>query len=139
MATTTTAVPGTLSPAAKTLDEEKARRERTVWVLLGSATQSAMQHGMTIQAEQRLFQALCNQDLALTASTLANTAGLMGVLALFVNQVGGKLSDAVGRKPLLLVGPIGNIAAGFLTFSFPQLKWLLILCRLLKHVGTTFS
>ena len=43
---------------------------------------------------------------------LANSQGLVGVLSLLFNQVGGRLTDATGRKAGLLVGPLLNVVLG---------------------------
>jgi len=60
-------------------------------------------------------------------------------LALIWNQFGGKLSDAIGRKPGLLVGPVGNVLLGALVFANPGSKLILIFQRILRMVITTFS
>ena len=54
----------------------------------------------TIQCDVDLFSAACGGDAGMTARSLAAVSGFMGVLGLFVNQIGGKLSDSIGRKPL---------------------------------------
>lgn len=57
-------------------------------------------------------QELAGGDLGRTASILANTQGLVGVIGVLINQIGGKFSDAMGRKPFLMVGPAANILFG---------------------------
>ncbi len=70
---------------------------------------------------------------------LASTQGLVGILSLFVNQLGGKISDSKGRKTFLLIGPIGNVICGSLVFKNFENRSLVVACRVIRLLITTFS
>ena len=63
-----------------------------------------------------LIRSLCGGDIPRAALLLGNTQAITGVLALFINQFGGKLSDALGRRSFMLIGPIGNVIVGSIVF-----------------------
>lgn len=123
--------------------EEAERRatvvRRKVRVVCLSSFLSLCQHIMVVQTEPRLVLDLCKGDQAAAARLLGNTSGIVGLLSLFLNQVGGKLSDAVGRKPGFLVGPMTNVVLGWLVFKNSSNRALVIACRILRLVCTTFS
>ena len=96
-----------------------------------------------LQAEPLMMVALCGGDVARSAVLLSSTASASGLISLFVNQAGGRLSDAVGRKPLFFLGPAFSLLQGVLIFldagrSNPSLT-LLIVCRTLRLCLGTFS
>lgn len=122
---------------AEDLTDEKRKKMATtinVHVFL-----SICQHVITLQSEVMLVRELCKDDVAATAQMLSNSSGLIGLLSLFVNQAGGKLSDSTGRKPYLLLGPLGNVIWGLLVCSYPQSKAVVLFCRIARSVLTTFS
>ena len=91
---------------------------------------SVCQHVMPLQSEPMLMNMLYKGNVSKSARALANSQGAVGILALIWNQFGGKLTDAVGRKPGLLVGPLGNIILGAVVFLKPTSPLLVILCRI---------
>ena len=94
----------------------------------------------TIQCDVDLFSAACGGDAGKTARSLAAVSGFMGVLGLFVNQIGGKLSDSIGRKPLFLLGPIVNTLCNFANFKVGSRSLpLLIATKTLRLTFNTFS
>ena len=58
-----------------------------------------------LQAEPVLMAQLVGGDVARSAIMLSSTSTISGLLGLLVNQVGGRLSDKVGRKALFFAGP----------------------------------
>jgi hypothetical protein len=84
-------------------------------------------------------QRLSGGDPASAARLLANTSGLIGLFGLLVNQAGGKISDSVGRKLFFLAGPATNVATQSLVATFSGNRQLVLFCRVLKGVMTTFS
>ena len=78
-------------------------------------------------------------DLARTTSLLANTQGVVGVASIFVNQLGGRLSDTFGRRSFFLLGPLMNVANGLFIFSRASSQrnsaMLLMASRLFKMVS----
>lgn len=55
-----------------------------------------------------------------TTQMLGITTALSNLLSIVFNQIGGVMSDKVGRKVGLLVGPLGNIIIGALVYSKPS-------------------
>ena len=56
-----------------------------------------------------------------------------------MNQLGGKLSDCLGRRAFFLVGPLVNSCIGALVYTNPNSLPLLVATRVLKISMTTFS
>lgn len=118
------------------LEEKRQKLSKAVGIHVFLAV---CQHVITLQSEPMLVRELCQGDLATTARLLSNTSGLVGVLGLFVNQAGGKLSDSLGRKTFLMTGPLLNILWGMLVYTNPTNKAVVLACRVLRSVFTTFS
>lgn len=73
----------------------------------------------------------------------AFTIGLLGAAYPVMQLVGapflGRLSDRLGRKPVLLVSQMGTLA-GFLLLGFANALWLLFLSRLIDGIsGANFA
>ena len=58
-----------------------------------------------LHTEPVLIRRLVGRRPSRAARVMANTSGLIGLLGLVVNQLGGKLSDQLGRRPFFAVGP----------------------------------
>ena len=86
-----------------------------------------------------LIRMLCNGDIPRASLLLGNTQAITGVLALFLNQFGGKLSDALGRRAFMLIGPVGNMIVGSIVFMNHTNLPLVLVCRVIKQMITTFS
>jgi MFS family permease len=96
-----------------------------------------------LQAEPLLIRDLCGGDIVRSALLLSSTSTISGLISIFVNQVGGRLSDTIGRKLLFLVGPAFSLIQGVLIFlnsasANPSLSLLLVL-RTLRMCFGTFS
>ena len=63
--------------------------------------------------------------------------GLVGIAAIFVNQLGGRWSDSVGRRLFFLLGPLMNVANGLVMFRNTGSANLLMVSRVFKMVFTT--
>ena len=101
-------------------EEEEARerrRKRIVNAVCVSQFFSVLQHISNLQTEPVMLRELVGGDLARTTSLLANTQGVVGVASIFVNQLGGRLSDTFGRRSFFLLGPLMNVANGLFIFS----------------------
>lgn len=120
-------------------ESEDARRKRLVKIINVSVFMSVCQHVITLQSEPMLVRELCNGSVSQAVRLLANTQGAVGLLGLFLNQAGGKLSDAIGRKPGLMLAPLGNLFIGQLVFNNPTNKLLVLACRIARMALTTFS
>mmetsp|Transcript_59932 Transcript_59932/g.154253 ORF Transcript_59932/g.154253 Transcript_59932/m.154253 type:complete len:449 (-) Transcript_59932:108-1454(-) len=118
---------------------EEARKNKVLNVISLHVFQSVCQHVITLQSEPMLVRELCGGDVAETAKLLSNTSGLVGLLGLFINQAGGKISDTTGRKMHLLAGPLSNILWGILVFNRPTHRNTVLFCRIMRMILTTFS
>jgi len=120
-------------------DNEKESKDRKIRALKMSCFQAVIQHCCILQAEATLVNQLANGNSTDMAKMLGNTAGAVGILGLFVNQFGGKLSDQIGRRPGLLIGPLVNFISGMLIVGNPRNKSIVLACRMLRLIFTTFS
>ena len=73
------------------------------------------------------------------AKIMANTSGIVGVLGLVINQYGGKMSDLFGRHAFWFVGPLTSILSGLMVHTFSHNLFVVMACRILRLVTTTFS
>ena len=121
---------GTTRAAAAATARATARTARIIKIICTSAFLSVLQHVIQLQAEPLLIKKLCaaasaaamkittNQIKTTTdpvssaAKIMANTSGIVGILGLVINQLGGNLSDALGRQFFWYVGPIASIICG---------------------------
>lgn len=126
---------------AKEEDEELKLRlaKRRVNLICMSSFLSLCQHIMPVQTEPRLVLELCKGNQAAAARLLGNTSGLVGLLSLFINQAGGRISDIIGRKPGFLLGPVSNILLGTLVYKNSSNAAFVVVCRMLRLILTTFS
>mmetsp|Transcript_6599 Transcript_6599/g.14351 ORF Transcript_6599/g.14351 Transcript_6599/m.14351 type:complete len:449 (-) Transcript_6599:59-1405(-) len=120
-------------------DAEKANRRKVINILFASAYLSVAQHVITLQSEFMLVKDMVGGDVSTAARLLANTQGLVGLLGIIANQAGGRFSDSLGRKPMLMLGPLANILFGFLIFRFPKARGVVLPVRVLRMILTTFS
>ena len=116
--------------------------KKVIGAVCTSAFLSVLQHVIQLQAEPLLIKRLCKRTpdpVASAARIMANTSGIVGLLGLVVNQFGGKLSDALGRKQFWYVGPFTSIVTGLIVRSFSNNLTIVAACRCLRLVATTFS
>ena len=100
-------MPGAQSKqAAEVVDAERrqALKKSQLAPMLLHNFQGVVQHLITLQTEPMLMREVCNGNVAEASRLLGTSSGLVGVLGLLVNQVGGKLSDSFGRKRFFLLG-----------------------------------
>jgi hypothetical protein len=119
-------------------NDEKLKT-RTMYAVCFSIFLSVLQHVIQLQAEPLLIRRLVNNNPVVTAQVMANTSGLIGILGLLVNQIGGKLSDALGRKYFYLVGPFTSFVCGLLVNSFSNSFSVVTICRVLRTLMNGFS
>eukprot|EP00927_Polykrikos_kofoidii_P072320 TRINITY_DN68454_c0_g1_i1.p1 TRINITY_DN68454_c0_g1~~TRINITY_DN68454_c0_g1_i1.p1 ORF type:complete len:448 (-),score=50.10 TRINITY_DN68454_c0_g1_i1:23-1366(-) len=119
--------------------EAEERKKRQVRAIRASAFLSVMQSLITIQSEPLLVRDACGGDTGRAALLLGNTTGLVGLLGMVFNQVGGRVSDSIGRKPCFLLGPICNFILGLTVYKNSSNVSLLLVARALRSIFTTFS
>ncbi len=70
------------------------------------------------------------QSLGATATHLGLLFATYSLMQFLFSPLWGRLSDRVGRKPILLVGLVG-MAASFVLFGLAQALWMLFVARIL--------
>jgi MFS family permease len=115
------------------------RKKSTVRSLTTNIFLAVLQHVLALQSDIQLFLNAFGGDQAATSRTLATATGVSSVLGLLLNQIGGKLSDVVGRKPCLLTGPVMNMLTSAAVISFHRSVPVLVAARILKSIFITFS
>lgn len=118
---------------------EQRKQERLSKLLVLNIFQAVVQHVVVLQSEVALFTAACGGNTGKAMRALSTSTGLVGVLGLVVNQLGGKISDAIGRKLGYVVGPVVNMIAAALVIGKGDSLFVLIASRVLKLIFTTFS
>eukprot|EP00944_MAST-04C_sp_MAST-4C-sp1_P013545 g13545.t1 len=114
-------------------------KTKTTYVICTSTFLSVLQHIIQLQAEPLLIKKLVNGNPVVSAQVMANTSGIIGILGIFVNQIGGRLSDVLGRKLFFLVGPITSVLCGVLVSNFSKSLYMVAVCRILRILMTGFS
>ena len=132
-----------MMPKAGAAGAEKVASPWQLRQVYGSIFLSITTSCAALQAEPLMMTALCGGDVGRAAILLSGTSSVSNIISLVVNQIGGRLSDAVGRKLLFLVGPGFSAAQGLLIFAnqgsaSPSLA-LLVVCRTLRLCLGTFS
>ena len=69
---------------------------------------------------------LLNGDSALANQYLAQWAGAIGLAEFAVNPALGRLSDLIGRKPFLLVGPVANFFLKLMVATYPNVPTMML-------------
>mmetsp|Transcript_23592 Transcript_23592/g.42627 ORF Transcript_23592/g.42627 Transcript_23592/m.42627 type:complete len:434 (-) Transcript_23592:78-1379(-) len=118
---------------------EEALKERCYQAACITTFTSVFAHCINIQSETILFRNACRGDLAKAAKALSLCNALAGILGIVINQLGGKLSDSLGRKLFFTLGPLAQITSGILSCTFPGQVALLQFSKTLRLIFTTFS
>jgi len=118
---------------------EEQKRKRLTRAYCVSVFLQVLMHISTLMTEPVLLRDLCGGDLAKTTRLLANSQGVVGVLSPLIFQFGGKLSDSLGRRLFLLVGPAANIVNGLIVAAYPRSLAVLLFSRVSRLMFTTFS
>jgi DHA1 family tetracycline resistance protein-like MFS transporter len=71
-----------------------------------------------------------NDPFKLTPSALGWLTGIFSLVQLFTAPLLGKISDRIGRKPVLLISIIGT-AVGYFVTGAAQATWMLFLGRII--------
>uniref|UniRef100_A0A7S1WIW4 Major facilitator superfamily (MFS) profile domain-containing protein n=1 Tax=Alexandrium catenella TaxID=2925 RepID=A0A7S1WIW4_ALECA len=120
-------------------EKQEKRKQAVMKALFYNTLQAVIQHVMILQSEQHLFIKSCGGDITKATKVLSITTALVGALGLQFNQIGGRLSDAYGRRTMFMMGPLVNFVAGLCVFKMPGNTLVLAAARVLKLMATTFS
>jgi len=111
------------------MDEKDDISIRPVSLLGPAALVVALEGTLLMQARPTLVRSVCFKNDNRTAKTLASMMGAGAALEFGFGPVFGKLSDAFGRKPVLLSTLFGTAACRMLVFMQPKSKKMLFLDR----------
>jgi len=100
---------------------------------------NVFQQACAIQSEVELFTKACHGNAAATSRAMSTSTGILGVVALIANQLGGKLSDCYGRKPMILSIPFIVITAMGAILRNPDKLFVLMAARIIKGIFLTFG
>jgi len=115
------------------------RKQKVINNLILGILQAVMLHVSALQSDLTLFSQAFKGNTAATARALASTNAISGLAGLFLNQIGGKLSDSLGRKPFFLIGPLVNIACSMAILRNSGSAAVLSITRVLRSIFITFS
>lgn len=119
------------------LSEEAKSRAVKVNVL--GTWLAVMQHVCALQSDVLLFSQALRGNEAAISRALATTNALTGLIGLIVNQIGGKLSDAWGRRGFFLAGPLINTVCVLAVLRRSTDVFTLSVSRVLRSISITFS
>jgi len=119
--------------------EEKQRKKRIQTMIPAILFQSVMHHVLILQSDIIQMKSACGDDAGKTSVMLGKCTLYQGLITLFLNQIGGKLSDSLGRKLFFQVGPACNILLAGLLFKNPHRVWANALYRVFAHACLSFS
>lgn len=117
---------------------EKAKQQRLVRYFMGIVVMNVVQWVCIVQSEPFLISKLC-ADKSRVPTLLGNSQAFGGILSFLFYPFMGKLTDAIGRKPGLLLSPMSNAITGSLVFFRPDSLPLVLLNRILKVFTLSFS
>ncbi len=111
----------------KPIDTEKRRKHATLGVIFLTIFVSMIGFGIVIPvlpvyAKQEPFK--------LSATALGWLTGIFSLVQFFTAPLLGKLSDRIGRKPVLIVSIIGT-AVGYFITGAAEAAWMLFLGRII--------
>lgn len=115
--------------------KKKSVQRMVVFILF----QAVLQHVSALQSDVSLFSQALGGDEARTSQVLSATQAMVGILGLFLNQIGGKLSDSFGRRFFFMFGPCMNMASALAVIRNPTNITVLAIARVLRSLFTTFS
>jgi MFS family permease len=97
--------------------------------------------GAMVGLERSILPAIAEQEFHLAArAAVLSFIVVFGIVKAFTNYAAGRLSDAVGRKPVLVAGWIVALPVPFLLMWGPTWNWILIANALLGiSQGLTWS
>merc|ERR550532_3923170 len=86
-----------------------------------------------------LIRNTCRGDLGKLSRLSSISGALATVIGMILNQIGGKLSDAVGRRFFFNFGPVMQMVTGVVCYARPDSALLLATFKAVKIMATTLS
>jgi multidrug resistance protein len=108
-------------------DNEKRRKHATLGVIFLTIFVSMIGFGIVIPV---LPDYAKNAPFKLSANALGWLTGVFSLVQLFMAPLLGKVSDRVGRKPVLLISVVGT-AVGYFITGAAESAWMLFLGRII--------
>ncbi len=109
------------------VDNEKRRKHATLGVVFLTIFVSMIGFGIVIPV---LPDYAKNEPFKLTPAALGWLTGVFSLVQLFTGPLLGKISDRVGRRPVLLISIIGT-AIGYFVTGAANAAWMLFLGRII--------
>jgi multidrug resistance protein len=109
------------------IDPEQRRKNATLGVVFFTIFVSMVGFGIVIPV---LPDYAKNDPFKLTPAALGWLTGVFSLVQLFTAPLLGKISDRVGRKPVLLISIVGT-AIGYFVTGAAQAGWMLFLGRII--------
>ena len=109
------------------IDPEQRRKNATLVVVFLTIFVSMVGFGIVIPV---LPDYAKNEPFKLTPAALGWLTGVFSLVQLFTAPLLGKISDRVGRKPVLLISIVGT-AVGYFVTGAAQAGWVLFLGRII--------
>lgn len=126
--------------AVQSKQTEEERKKETFFLGVCLAWYFAVvAHTVNLQSDAILIRNACGGDLGKAARVSSIANAVAGILGLVVNQIGGKLSDSMGRKSFFYYGPLAQILTGFACFAKSDSALMLGASKALRMCATTFS
>ena len=127
------AVPPT-EAAATTTDDDGFPR----WLLLAMVWLHVMGNALIAQALPTALLSGLGNDRVRTARLLGRLSSLAALLDIVVTPQLGRLSDTIGRRPLLLAAPCVTLVVRCLAAARPQVAVLILVKLLSATVSSTY-
>lgn len=89
------------------------------------------------QSRPMLVSSITNGNSKLTATLLSRYAAFGGVAEFILNPIIGRMSDRFGRRPLLMLSPVGCAVLRGLVFAFPGSTTMIMMERMLSSAVVT--
>ena len=126
------------APKKKLNSDEEARMQRSLQVTKIHMAVNVATNVLCITARPPLLLELVKGDTKYQAETLSMLAGGVGLTEYLLNPAIGRLSDAYGRKPFLLLGPLANLILKGNVALNPSVR-AIIVERIVSGALTTMS
>jgi MFS family permease len=128
-------------PAEENEEDLRKEKRRMVGIMLAHQLSIISISLLTMQPRTELFACACNRDTSEIAKYINSAAAMVALSDFIVSPALGSLSDSIGRRPCMLIGPALTLPFKILAAVRPTLPVLLaerVVCDALRTMtGTT--
>lgn len=126
------------APAARANVSDYCAPSIPRWLLLCMVFFHVLSNALIAQALPKALRLALGGDLVKTATTLGTYGSLAALLDILITPQLGRLSDTIGRKPLLLAAPCVGLLARFVVTIYPATPVLILVKVLSGVVSATY-